>query len=288
MIKKIILGAVAGILSCSATFSQSGPRHELSVWGGGGLSTLNYSTEIGDSKLRGGGSFGLGYNYGFNDRWSINTGLEFSFYNSKVNGSEFSDRYDTNDGEYDFQLRSDVVGYIEKQKAIYLNIPIMAQYELPLSDHKFYASGGFKVGLPISGKYKVDRGIIYNHGYYPDRDIIYSDQKFKGFGTFSRAGFEDDLDLKLACMVSLEAGMKWKLPNSLSLYTGAYFDYGLNDIKKDADKRLIGYDPAYDESFTVNSIISSQYLKEGQSTNITDKVIPMSAGIKIRLAFALK
>ena len=51
MIKKIILGAVAGILSCSATFSQSGPRHELSVWGGGGLATLNYRTEIGESKL---------------------------------------------------------------------------------------------------------------------------------------------------------------------------------------------------------------------------------------------
>lgn len=288
MIKKIIIAAVAGIFTCTAAYSQTS-RHEISVWGGGGLSTLDYSTEIGDSKMKAGGLFGIGYNYRFTENWSISTGLELNFYNSKMKGQEFSDVYDTNDGEYDFQLSSNVTGYIEGQKATYLNIPIMAQYELPVfGENKFYAAGGFKVGLPISSKYKVNRAIIHNSGYYPDLDITYYDQNFMGFGTFSRAGYEDDFDLKVSFMASVEAGLKWQLPHSLSLYTGAYFDYGLNDIKKSPDKRMIGYDTNHDENFVVNSVFSSQYVSDGKLTDITDKVIPISAGIKIKLAFVPK
>lgn len=280
--------AVAGILSCSAAYSQTDSKHEISVYGGGGLSSLNYTTEIGDSKLKGGGMIGFGYNFSITEKWSVGTGLEFNFYNSKVNGSTFSDAYDSNDGEYDFLFITEITGYIEKQKATYLNIPLMAQFQLPVSDNnKFYVSGGLKVGIPITAKYTVDRAIIHNIGYYPDRDIIYHDQKFKGFGGFSREGFKGDLDLKLSCTASIEAGMKWKLPNSLSLYTGAYFDYGLNDIKKDVNKRLIGYDTSYEESFTVNSILSSQYISDEKLTDITDKAIPISLGLKVRLAFAL-
>lgn len=289
MIKKIIIGAVAGILSCTAVYSQTHSKHELSVWGGGGLSTMDYSTTIGDSKMRAGGLFGIGYNYSLTDKWSLSTGLELSFYNSKMKGSELNDSYTANDGEYDFELTSSVTGYVEKQKATYLNIPVMAQFELPaLNQHRFYAAGGFKFGIPVTGKYTVDRAIIHNSGYYPDLNITYYDQHFMGFGTFSRNDFEEDLDLKLSCMLSLETGMKWRLPNSLSLYTGAYFDYGLNDIKKDVNKRLIEYDPAYDENFTVNSVFSSQYESNGKSEDITDKVIPWAVGIKIKLAFALK
>lgn len=286
MIKKAILGGVAGILSCSAAYSQSESRHETSVYGGDGLSTFDYSTSIGGSKLRGGGILGIGYNYRFSENWSISTGLELNFYSSKIKGSGFNDAYDVNDGEYDLEFRTDVAGHIEKQKATYLSVPVMMQFQLPVfNEHQFYIAGGFKFGIPASAKYAVERSIISNIGYYPDLDIIYSDQHFMGFGTFSRTGFEEDLDLKFSSAVELEAGMKWKLPNLLSLYTGAYFDYGLNDIKKDVNKRLIEYDPAYEQNFTVNSIFSSQYSNDGK---LTDKVVPMSVGIKVKLAFALK
>ena len=291
MIKKIILGAVAGILTCAAAYSQTGSKHELSVWVAGGLSTLQYSTDFGDSKGKAGGSFGVGYNYYFTNQWSLSTGLELSLYNSKVNTDPLNDFYDANDGEYDFEFRTRVTGYKEKQKAMLLNIPVMAQFELPVGYNKFYAAGGFKFGIPVSSKYKVTNAIIENSGFYPEwsgqQNLILHTQKFMGFGTFSRNDVEDDLDLKLSCMVALEAGMKWNLSSSMDLYTGAYFEYGLNDIKKDANKRLIGYNRVDPENFVNNSILSSEYPIGANLESYADKVVPMAAGIKVRLAFKL-
>lgn len=54
MIKKIIMGAVAGILTCSAAYSQVETKQEVSVYAADGLSTLQYSVENADRK----GSFG--------------------------------------------------------------------------------------------------------------------------------------------------------------------------------------------------------------------------------------
>lgn len=291
MIKKYILLAVAGIISCTAALSQEQSKHEVSVWGAGGLSTLKVDTKA-DTKNGIGGSFGVGYNYFITDQWSIGSGLELSFYNSKATINSISDRYNSNDGEYDFEFRTTVSDYEEKQNTMYLNIPLIAQFQMPvMGENQFYASGGFKFGIPVSKKYKVASATMKNSGYYPiwndKEELILDTQEFMGFGTFKRDNVKGDLDLKVACFVSLEAGMKWKIGETTALYTGAYFDYGLNDINKDANKRLVEYNKVNPEEFVNNSVLSSQYTVNGKTEKITDKVIPMAIGLKVRFAFGM-
>lgn len=292
MIKRYISLAVAGLITCTAAFSQEQPKHEVSVWAGGGLSTLKVDTKVGDNKNGMGGSFGIGYSYFLSDQWSIGSGLELSLYNAKTTISSISDRYNSNDGEYDFEFRTTVSNYEEKQNTMYLNIPLVAQFQVPvIGENHFYASGGFKLGIPVTKKYKVVNADMKNSGYYPiwndKEELILDTQEFMGFGEHKRSNVKRDLDLKVACILTLEAGMKWKIGETTALYTGAYFDYGLNDINKDASKRLVEYNKINPEEFINNSVLAAQYTVNGNAEQLTDKVIPMAVGLKVRLAFGL-
>ena len=281
--KSIIL-AVAGILACSALVAQDMSKHEVSAWGAGGLSALSYSPEIGDGQKGGGGLFGVGYSYYISNQWSIGSGVELSFYNAKTKINNLSDAYATNDGEYDFEFRTAVSGYKEKQKATFLNIPLTVKYQT-LGRYKFYVSGGIKLGIPLSGKYEVEKANLTSSGYYPQWNVELTNQEFMGFGTFTREDIKNDLDFRFSCMLTLEAGVRWSLPHSLSLYSGIFFDYGLNDISKSDSDHLIGYNTSNPEQFKINGAISSSITSNGIPVKLVDKVVPMALGLKLQLSF---
>ncbi|MFV0521764.1 MAG: porin family protein [Mangrovibacterium sp.] len=259
-------------------------KHEVFISGGGGLSTLSYDTPIGDSESACGFLFGVGYAYKFNKTWSINTGLEITSYNSSMKGSNFSDSYSANDGEYDFVFTTNVAGYTESQQALYLNIPIMAQYELVIGNKTgFYVSGGMKIGIPLVSKYTVDKPTVFNTGYYPDLDVTYDYLNYKGFGTFYPLNEEYDLDLRLSAMLSLETGVKWRISEKFNLYTGLYFDYGLTNSQPNISGHFVNYDVAEENCFVMNGVLGSEYT-DTSTKPLVDKVRPIAFGIKIKMA----
>ena len=93
--------------------------------------------------------------------------------------------------------------------------------------------------------------------------------------------------LKAAFMFALESGIKWRVNKENTLYTGLYLDYGLNSIsKKNEGVSFIGYNTAFPQNFSVNSILTSQYMQNGESKDfVSGKVVPIALGIKIRWAF---
>lgn len=282
---KYILIAVAGLMSCTALNGQS--QHEFSVYGGGGLSSLNYKTTIGDQKDGFGGTFGFGYHYFLTNNIALGTGLELSLYYAKATFNNVSDKYMTKDMNGDsFEFRSTVSNYEEKQNSMFLNIPIMVQYQFE-GENKFYIAAGGKIGIPINGKYETNGVTIKNSGYFPHENKEYTEETFLGFGTFTDRDMDEDVDFKVAFMLSAELGMKWKIGENMSLYTGAYLDYGLNDIQKDSrTKDFVAYNVDRPREFTTNSILTSKYAVDGTTVmTFTDKVSPIAAGIKIRLAF---
>ena len=264
--------------------------HELSVYGGGGLSALKYKTTIGDRKLGLGGHFGVGYHYFFSPRWGLGTGFELAFYNSKFNLNNLKLLYDVTDMEgNNFEFRSTINNYKENQHAMLLQIPLMLQFQTdkPDRNYQFFAAVGGKAGIPIKGIYKTTAS-LYNEGFYEHEQSLYDTQTFMGFGNFNSKKFNGDLDLKLAILASLEAGVKWRLKEHWFLYTGAYLDYGLNNIlmKQDiaAMPSIVQYNVTNPKAFVVNSALQSQYT-QNTAQKFTDKVSPIAAGIKVRLAF---
>ncbi|MCD7972847.1 MAG: OmpA family protein [Candidatus Azobacteroides sp.] len=276
---------VAATMIAATTTGQTRQNQELTFSGGAGLSTLTYTPVLGAQKNKFGGNISIGYNYLFSEQMGIGTGLELSFFNAEMTCNQYNDNYTATDIDGDtFDFRSTVTDYKEKQNATYLNIPLMYHYRTT-GKNIFYANAGAKIGIPLSGKYKTSGATIRNSGYYSEDNYEYTDQEFMGFGTFTNRDTDKGLNYKVVFFLSAEAGLKWPLTDELSLYTGAYIDYGLNDIRKDvASERLVAYNTASPRDFTTNSVFTS---RNKNNEALTGNVKPLAAGIKITLAYTL-
>lgn len=290
-ISKIVICSVVALLSFGQVAAQN---QELSVTGGLGLSSLKFDVRNGEHSNKFGGHLGVGYSYFFNDNFGLNTGLEVTLYSSKAKLNSFTDSYKAQDFEGDFMFNTSVSDYKEKQSSAYLNIPVMGQYQLPvMEDSYFYVAAGGKIGIPINGSYKTSGAKYETSGTFEQLGgITITDRPGQGFYEFSGRKVDEDLDFKVAFMLSLETGMKWALSESMYLYTGVYFDYGLNDIRKgDKNQRFLVYEAPQNgkkaENFDMNSILHSQYTENNVTKSMTDKVVPMAIGLKLRLAFSL-
>ncbi len=253
--------------------------HEFSVNAGGGLSSLNYKPSSGKFSAGFGGEAGVGYQFFFTQHWGIGTGINIALYNSGTTMDGYSSRQQAISKEgtlFDFSYAySD---YKESISTMMLTIPVMVQFQLPVAEKiGIYAAAGGKFGLPLSATCHTT-GSLSTNGYFPETNITYYDDlPMKGFGNYS-VDQNTDIELGVAIMLSLEVGAKWRISEALQLYTGAYLDYGVNNIKKEqTNSELLSYNPnaqSYPEGFNYSSLLTT-----------SDKVAPLAAGIKVRLSF---
>ena len=277
----LIILAILKITVVSAQFN-----HEFSAYVGSGLSTLTYQPSLGDRSGGMGADFGVGYTIFsvrervtgtekiFRELWGIYTGLGIAMYNASTsldNMKTVSKNLNDGDAFYpNFDLHTTLNIYKETQQTVYLNIPVMALFQI----EQIYAMGGVKVGIPINGKYSSKDARLTNEGFYPDLENSATDQEFAGYGTFRGKNFEGNLEPGATVMLALEAGYKWHIADNLSIYTGFYFDCGLNNTIKDYTRTFIKYSNNHPADFTTNSVL----------TTFTDKTKLIAAGIKLRFA----
>ena len=268
-------------------------KYEFSGHGGFGLSTLNYETAVGEQKNGFGENFGFGFRYFFKPNWGVGSGLELAIYNAKFTMDDYEIRYITYDNveKTDFEFRSRVRNYEDKQRAILLQIPLMLQYRT-LGKRQFNAGAGVKIGIPVNGKYEATAD-LHNCGYYDfeNNEPCYDTQEFRGFGDFLGRKSDGNLDFNTAYFISAEAGIKLKqLSEKISLHAGAYLDYGLNNILKDRDVAslplIVEYGTTDPNAFRLNGVMNSRYAQSGGALRtFTDKVKPLAVGVKVSLVF---
>jgi len=266
-------------------------KHEISMYGGGGISTLFYQVTTGEYKFGYGGHAGLGYHFFFTPKWSLGTGAEVALYNASFNVKGLYTNYMLTDLDgNDFEFRSMVNDYQERQSAMLLQIPLMLQFQTNKEDSKrqFFIAVGGKYGIPMNGLFRNTTSLT-NAGYYEFENSLYDTQEFMGFGDYNGRKNNGSWDFEKTFFASFETGFKWKLNDNWSLYTGIYIDYGLNNIRKEQDvstmPSFVEYNKAQPSDFSVNSIFESQHIYSGNSQVFTDHITPMAAGIKLRLIF---
>ena len=284
MKKLVIIASIILIGLNSSVTSQSlfsSETHEFSISVGGGLSTLLYLPDFGNHKNGFGMNFGLGYAYFFNPQWGIRTGIELGIYNSRFDASPITVWQSLSvpagmGTPSQMYFQSVVTDFEEKTSAMMLQIPVMAQYNFL---NMFYAAAGFKIGLPASGKFD-SKGSFNNTAIVQYENAVYTDRNL-GLGMWTGADGEMDgtFDYKASFMLALEAGAKFDVGATSTLYVGAYLDYGLNNISKASDVNgFVNYTfkgvTAERENFTVNS-----------ATLYSDKINPLSVGVRVRYAF---
>lgn len=286
MIKKIII-TIFCLLSAIMVRSQD--KHEILVSASGGLSTINYSSRIGQSKNKMGSTIGIGYNYRITNSWSIGSGIEMLFAGSEYSVENLSDSYAANDREDDFIFHTTVKEYIESQNISYLNVPFVVMFQLPVdSKNSFFASAGFKFGVPVVQRTEVN-ALFNNYGYYPKwENPIKDDPYFMGFGDFETVDKKGNIELNILYSLSVEGGMKWFLGDDLNLYSGIYCDYGLNNIQKVSDKRIIQYNNIEPSDYIHNSVINSSFTSnENHTQRFVDMIRVISVGLRLRLGLQL-
>jgi len=298
IIKILTILVIITFLKISAVSAQF--IHEVSVDAGIGSSTLLYKLSQGVRSGGFGGDFGLGYTIFsarervtgtgkvFRELWGIHTGLGIGLYNASADlnkistvakGLDDGDIYVIDPKYKKFDLHTTLNSYTEIQKTVFLNIPVMALFQI----EQIYVMGGLKFGIPVSGKYSSKNATLTNTGYYTELDNSAKDQEFAGYGTFKGKDFEGNLKRNAAVILAFEAGYKWFIADNLSVYTGLYFDCGLNNVIKSSPEKFINYNNQKPKDFTTNSVLSS-YTDSGKSITFTDKTKIMAVGIKLRFA----
>jgi hypothetical protein len=265
------------VASKSGESSATKSKHEFSVYVAGGISNLSYKFDAGSVGGKIGGGIGLAYTCNISGNFGITTGVGIASYGGKVASEAFSEQYNApDDVGNDFRFGYSVTGYEEQQSATLLTIPVMAQYSVPLGSGStsFYAAGGIKLGLPVSAKATISRGSITTTGYYAYEDQTYENLPQHAFVTGQAISKQKtDIDLGVATILSLEAGLRFSLSDKLGLYTGLFFDYGLNNIRKSKNKHVVEYHPV---QFRYNTVLN---------TEMVDKINLTSVGIKVKIAF---
>ena len=136
----------------------------------------------------------------------------------------------------------------------------------------------------MGGKYNAT-GTFTNKGYFYDTQNWAETQEFMGFGTFPDRTTDDKLKLKLSCQVSLETGVKWNASKTFYIYTGLFFDYGLNSMvpKEDAQPFATHQIDGFSGDFTQQSILNSSH----SDGNFAKRVVPMCVGLRVAFSFGM-
>jgi hypothetical protein len=277
--KKIhhIVTTVTIVLLSISSLSAQRTSPEFSVYSGWGYSFFAYSPSVAGTSSNGfSGDVGLGITAFFNRQLGIHAGVAFGLYNVKGNVATLNHvtpgLYDIKKG-LNYDLHTTLTDYNEVQNTMFMSFPVMFQFQTKMNQTSnwrkktqtgFYAMTGIKTLILLNGNY-ASRIELRNEAFYPDFETLMNPVRTNVTGA---------LKLGALVMFSLEAGIKWRFNQRVYLYTGAFFDCGLNDPVKD-------YRVPYEYYTSAASLQDFTILK------FTDRVNLMTVGFKLRWAFSL-
>lgn len=208
-------------------------RNNISVELMGGLSPFTYKNNIGDRRGMPGTSAAIKYQYHFNWNWSLGVGAEIKMYQSSSRFDSFSDSYNTYansliSGKADEMIFSySYKNLEERQRALYFNIPIFAQYRF---NSGFYIRLGAKVGIPVKSGSELYFEELKTQGYFPHENVTYTDMPQHGFGTYYNSEIDEDYKLKVNTTLTAEIGWSWDWNEQNILYLGFHGEYGFSNL----------------------------------------------------------
>jgi len=264
---KLVIGML--LLGMGAIQAQDKAQY-LNINFGSGVHNLKYDVLNGTQDGNTGYAFNLGYNYFFNENWGVGTGIGIETFQSKatLNYQTKMQSIDTDEESYEF--RTQYTDWTEKQNVLMLDIPLGIVYQIKLNENsKLQVNFGPKVSFNLKAKYEITNGSIETTGFYPQYNVVLSGMPQHNFKTITEFP-KEDIKLNPAISAFVDLGGLYSLNTNTELYFGGYLNYGLNNLI-DAKNNLL-----YQENGVYNGIFGSDQ---------TEKVIPVSFGIKIGLAF---
>ncbi|EAP87379.1 hypothetical protein CA2559_01450 [Croceibacter atlanticus HTCC2559] len=266
LISNKMRGILVLVISLNFCYSASSQEIKGEIIGSvsGVFSTLDYSLNGASLRNGKGGQVGVHYGYHLSENYSLQLGLEFQSVSSSSRYEVIRGSYNATDSEgEDFEFRYRGTNFQEQQKAQFVSIPLVVQYETS-GVSRFYIAVGGKVALPIDTYYETDIKTLNTSGFYRQYNVELFDPEFAGFGTYRNINVNDqDLELKTAFSATLELGIKQMLSSNNSIYIGLFFDYGINDLYDGEEfEDLVNYSNDIPSEFTYNTILGTSNASE--------------------------
>ncbi|MCL2511725.1 MAG: hypothetical protein FWF09_06710 [Bacteroidales bacterium] len=312
-----LIKLIALLFAISSVQLSAKTPYEFSLYGGGGYAFFMYRSLSGNasaadfnvppqhmtdplfmagktSSSGAAGDFGVGFTGFITPHFGLHVGLGLNFYNvgSKVDSLKAFEPNMRDRNGYRFNLYSTVYDYEETHQTFGLSIPLLLQFQSGSQNlswgrksgtlHGFYAMTGVKLNILFGNSYKLNFAELYNEAYYPDLDNWAKTQSFAGLSTF-RGTKADGSAGFVQAMLTLEAGLKWRVANNMYLYTGVYCDYGLNDPAQ-SNRTQIGeyardvYAQIAQSGQDIHQVPQLELLEFAERANL------MVIGVKLRLA----
>jgi len=259
--------------------------NEFSIYGSGGVAAFLSQPKLkGNSSIGYCGDAGIGFTGFFSSNWGILTGAGFGFFNAKNKANSLLFILpNQKDCGYFYDLHTTLTDYSEIHKSFFVSIPLMLQYQTKLNqslfwkkDNKigFYLMAGMKAVFLFHYHFESELASYNNAAYYPEFNNWIYTLPMLGLGTFNGYTNNVKLGFGVMAMVALETGMKYRVGKNSFLYTGIFFDYGLNDPTK--KYRLL------------NNHNLSKQPKETAPLDFAYHINLMEIGAKLRLSFFWK
>jgi hypothetical protein len=278
----ILLTTFCFLLSISV-FAQK-QQHEFSISAGGGFSALCFHPLVKKTTSTGYcGDIVVGFTGFISQQWGIHIGVGFGLNNFSTKVKQLDtftpELIDKND--YIFDLYTTLSSYQENHQTIFLHVPLMLQFQTKIKQGNyrkksqktgFYAMGGVKAFFIVNNQYEARVESLFNAAYYPEYDNWATTQIFAGLSKFDGSDASGNLKLNLLLSFAFETGVKSRIGKRWFLYSGIFFDCGLNDPTKKSRQPLSNY-------------IYPEYLQDFTLLGFSKRVHLMSAGIKLRLSF---
>lgn len=210
-------------------------RNNITLELTGGVSSLLYKTNIGERGNMAGTSAAIKYQYNINWNWSVGIGGEFKMYQSSARFDTFSDSYQIYanslmSGEADKMTFSYTYKDLEeRQRALYINIPIYAQYKF---NNGIYLRVGAKIGFPIKSDSEIYFSELTTKGYFPLENVTYTDLPQHGFGSYYDTEVDKSYSMELNTSLCAEFGWSWDWSEQYVLYLGLHGEYGFGPLYK--------------------------------------------------------
>ena len=235
---------------------------------GGGLHSIQFTSQDGRHKCGAGFSFQTGCVFMIDDNWGVNSGLGLSSYRSRViynDVKEVSQAYDSiNDLPYEFHTY--YTDFSERQNMLQLEIPITAYCQYPIINNSFELVGkaGFRLGIPVNTTYKLLDGVYETRGYYPLTKVEYHDMPQHGFSAVEVNKEKGKCKLKPVNLSFLmECGMAYKINKAIRVYAGFYFSYCMSNIRKENNSPVLSSDLKYNGTLNSNQTDKARLVSVG-------------------------
>ena len=258
--------------------------------------------------------FDLTYTYHFDKHWGITTGVGFHAFATAI--EETGRHVGYTEGTYPLPtvdtdpptfMETSPIGMKYKFKEednsmtqVLATVPVLAQYMLPFGNGSwnFYVQGGLKLGIHLYGEKfsEVSSRVVSSdvgiYRYSNSWKTLTRDEEEEDISANPHIGTDDSDYRRINLFASLETGIRIPIWRCLGIYVGGYADLGLLRNTKVSEYPYTAYDGAFlstlfsarEERYTI-SATESEYTVTAGKKGYLRGLLPISAGMKIRIAF---